>query len=64
MDGTSTTDAAIERKLAAAVKRHPAIKVKLSYAQTARARAQAVEALVRKTGVQDVEVTAGIVPGP
>jgi hypothetical protein len=61
MDGTSTTDAAIERKLAAAVKRHASVKVKLAYAEQARARAQAIEALVRKTGVKDLEVTIGIV---
>lgn len=61
MDGTSTTDAAIERKVVAAVKRHATVKVKLSYAETARPRAQMLEALVRKAGVKDLEVTSGIV---
>jgi hypothetical protein len=61
MDGTSTTDAAIARKLVAAVKRHPSIKVKLSYAERVRTRAQVIEALVRKAGAKDVEVTVGIV---
>lgn len=62
LDGTSTTDAAIERKLVAAVKKHAALKVKLSYAEKARPRARAIEALVRKAGAKDVEITVGIVP--
>jgi RNA-binding protein YhbY len=61
LDGTSTTDAALERKLVAAVKKQAALKVKLAYAPKARARAQVIEALVRKVGAKDVEITVGIV---
>jgi hypothetical protein len=61
VDGTSTTDAALERKLTAAVKKLASFKVKLSYAEKARARAQAIEAIVKRSGATNVEITTAIV---
>jgi biopolymer transport protein ExbD len=58
MDGTATTDAALARKLAAAVKRNVLLEVKLAYAEKARPRAQAVEAIVKRAGIELSSVTA------
>lgn len=58
VDGVSFTDAALERKLAGAVRRNAAFKVKLSYVERSRPRAQAIEALARRAGVATVELAA------
>lgn len=60
VDGTSITDAALERKLAAAVKRDPATKVWLGHVTKQTARADAIRAIVKRAGVVNVEVSASI----
>jgi len=60
VDGTSITDAALERKLVAAVKRDPATKVRLAHATKQTARADAIRAIVKRAGVVNVEVSAAI----
>ena len=53
LDGTSITDAALERKLAAAVKRDPSTKVRITDANPQRAAE--VRALVTRAGVTNIE---------
>ena len=60
VDGTSITDAALERKLAAAVKRDPATKVRLGHVPKQTARADAIRAIVKRAGVVNVEVSSSI----
>ena len=60
VDGTSITDAALERKLVAAVKRDPATKVRIAHATPRADRAAVISALVRRAGVTIVEVSAAI----
>ena len=57
VDGTPHTDAALARKLAAAVKRHPDVVVRLGHDPKAAARAAQVRALVQKAGVTRIEAT-------
>lgn len=61
VDGTSTTDAALARKLAGAVERDATVKVRISYAAEQSRRLDAIRALVKKAGVMNVEVSAAIV---
>ena len=61
VNGTSMTDAALERKLASAVKRDPSVAVKLSYAsKLAPARLTAVKALLARAGIAKYELSASI----
>ena len=57
VDGTPHTDAALARKLEAAVKRDPATKVRLGHDPKRADRAAAIRALAQKAGVTNFEVT-------
>ncbi len=56
VDGTSITDAALARKLEAAFKRDPAVKVRLGHDPKRADRFAAIRALVQKAGVTNVEL--------
>jgi len=61
VNGTSITDVALERKLAAAVKRNPAVVVKLGHASKLPAdRLAAIKALLGRAGIAKYEVSASI----
>ena len=61
VNGTSTTDAALERKLAAAIKRNPSVVVKLGYASKLPAdRLTAIKALLARAGITKYETSASI----
>ena len=61
VNGSSITDAALERKLAAAVKRNPSVVVKLSYASKLGAdRLAAVKAVIKRAGIAKYEIVASI----
>ncbi len=57
VDGTSITDAALARKLEAAVKRNPKVLVRFGHDPKRADRAAVVRALVQKAGVTNLEVT-------
>jgi biopolymer transport protein ExbD len=56
VDGTSITDAALARKLEAAFKRDPAVRVRLGHDPRRADRAGVIRALVQKAGVTNVEL--------
>lgn len=58
VDGTPHTDAALARKLEAAVKRDPAVKVRLGHDKKRADRADQLRALVKKAGVTNLEAVA------
>lgn len=61
VNGTSITDTALERKLAAAVKRNPAVVVKVGHASKLPAtRLAAIKALLARAGVTTYQLSASI----